>query len=126
MSEENQFISTKGIAIDTSLFVTGANNKPILELKANGDIYHKGKLLTTDHEIVNGFKAFLSDNCDNPLSQAEQQLLGFFHAAKGFSLKELLDSMALEKSEWQEMMASGMVGWMNGDQIEEINKYFDS
>jgi hypothetical protein len=31
---------------------------------------------------------------------AEAQLIGFAHASKGFSVKELTDSMALTKREW--------------------------
>lgn len=37
---------------------------------------------------------------------AEAQLIGFAHASKGFSIKELADSMALTKREWLKLRDS--------------------
>ena len=37
----------------------GKNSIPIMELKANGDIYVKGKLVENDKEVVEGLRMFL-------------------------------------------------------------------
>jgi len=42
---------------------------PILELKANGDIFVKGKLVENDKEVVKGMKEFLESNKVNNLSE---------------------------------------------------------
>ena len=37
---------------------------------------------------------------------AEAQFIGFAHASRGFSIKELADSMALTKKEWLKLRDS--------------------
>ena len=37
----------------------GKNRIPVMELKANGDIYVKGKLVENDKEVVEGLRMFL-------------------------------------------------------------------
>lgn len=36
----------------------------------------------------------------NQLQLAEAQLLGFHHGVRGYSIKQLADSMGLKRSEW--------------------------
>ena len=59
------------------------------------------------------------------LDMAEQQLLGFYHAKQGFSLRDLVESMGLEKSEWKEMKVNGMVDYLDSTTREEIDSLFN-
>lgn len=59
------------------------------------------------------------------LNLAEQQLLGFHHAKKGYSLKNLVSSMGLEKEEWEELKTSGMVNYLTDNEVETIDEHFN-
>lgn len=54
---------------------------------------------------------------------AEQQLLGYAHAARGFSLKQLIESMALTKSEWKTIKKNNTTS-LTESEISEIDDYF--
>ena len=46
------------------------------------------------------FVAIITRNMANQLQLAEAQFLGFHHGVRGYSVKELANSMGLKKSEW--------------------------
>ncbi len=41
------------------MFFNGKDDTPILELRADGDIFVKGKLIENDKEVVDGMREFL-------------------------------------------------------------------
>ena len=58
------------------------------------------------------------------LDMAEQQILGFHHAKQGFSTRDLIISMGLEKTEWKKLKSEGMVQYLDSNMIDEINEHF--
>lgn len=58
------------------------------------------------------------------LQLAEQQLLGYCHAIEGYSLKSLLDSMGLTKSEWKSLKSKMIVDHIPKKVFDEINEHF--
>ena len=61
----------------------------------------------------------------NQLDMAEQQILGFHHAKQGHSIEELVESMGLEKHEWEKLKRSGIISYLCSNSLEEIDKYFN-
>lgn len=59
----------------------------------------------------------------NKLDLAEAQLTGFNHGAHGFSIKSLIESMGLTKSEWIKIQDSAQ-SYLTEVEVEEINSYF--
>lgn len=55
---------------------------------------------------------------------AEQQLLGFFHAKRGYSLIELVSNMGLTKNEWDEINDKYNLD-ITVQEKEEIIEYFN-
>lgn len=45
---------------------------PIIELKSNGDIFVKGKLIENDKEVVDGMRLLLGLKCDVNVAKGEQ------------------------------------------------------
>ena len=56
----------KSMGYSTSFM--GADNKPVLKLCSNGDIFVKGKLVENDKEVVDGMRMFLQENKDFAMS----------------------------------------------------------
>ncbi len=66
----SKYIINGGVGIGgirpMGLFVLGnGGDKPVMEFHSNGDIYHLGKKLTTDIEIVNGLRAVFRGQIDS-------------------------------------------------------------
>lgn len=53
---------------------------------------------------------------------AEAQLRGWAHAAHGYSLKDLVESMGLKKSEWIILKETNI---LNSDEKQEVDEYFE-
>ena len=60
------------------------------------------------------------------LDLAEHQLTGFKHAKEGYSLRDLISSMGLTKREWDTLQNKEKVDYLNKDDKEEIDEYFES
>lgn len=56
---------------------------------------------------------------------AEQQLLGYAHAKRGYSLIDLITSMGLTIKEW-EVIKKDYPNYLNEDETAEIEDYFES
>ena len=56
---------------------------------------------------------------------AEAQLTGFAHAAQGYSIEHLAESMGLTYTEWCMIKARG-VNYLTATMIEEIDKMFST
>ncbi len=61
---------------------------------------------------------------DHMIEKAEQQLLGFRHCHAGFSFQDLLESMNLERKEWEEILEEYPHYKEDKWMIEEIEEYF--
>jgi hypothetical protein len=61
-------------------------------------------------------------NDKDQLLAAEHQLLGFFHAQEGGSLRDLIRGMALTQEEFRELMATGAVAQLSDDDLAEIHE----
>lgn len=59
-----------------------------------------------------------------PTQFAEQQLLGFFHAKRGYSLIELISNMGLTKKEWDEINDKHIYR-ITVQEEKEIMEYFN-
>lgn len=60
------------------------------------------------------------------LISAEQQLFGYYSAKQGSSLTDLVSSMALSKSEWEQLQKDAIVlSYLSEEDIEEINLYIE-
>lgn len=57
---------------------------------------------------------------------AEQQFLGFSLGSRGFSIEELVSSMALKKEEWDYLKKEGLVNSLDSRDIEDVNNYLNS
>ncbi len=53
-------------------FFVQSMDKPILELKSNGDIFVKGKLIENDKEVVDGMRLLLGLKHDVNVLEGEQ------------------------------------------------------
>lgn len=60
-----------------------------------------------------------------PLNQAEQQLVGFIHAKKGYSLAELIQGMGLTKREWKRMKEIYRLSFLSERDKKEIDEFFN-
>lgn len=56
---------------------------------------------------------------------AEQQILGYSHAAQGYSLTSLIESMGLTKSEWDAIIANDGIR-IPKDVADEIEEMFSA
>ena len=61
---------------------------------------------------------------DVNIEKAEQQLTGFVHAKRGFSIESLIESMGLTKKEWRKIRFNATTLGLNEDEISEINSFF--
>ena len=52
---------------------------------------------------------------------AQQQLLGYFHAKRGYSLLDLISDMELSKQEWVEINKESVLD-MNEEERQEIEQ----
>lgn len=59
------------------------------------------------------------------LELAEQQLVGYFHAKQGYSLRDLIESMGLGKEEWQKLKSKYPLDYIEKDDIDEIDEIVD-
>lgn len=57
---------------------------------------------------------------------AEQQLLGFFHAASGYSLERLVEAMDLTIDEFELMVENEMVDYLSLEEENEIRQILQS
>lgn len=60
----------------------------------------------------------------NKLDLAEAQILGFHHGYHGFTLKSLIESMGMTKSEWKKLKYAGRVQYLSDNEQLEIDEYF--
>jgi len=58
------------------------------------------------------------------LDKAEQQLLGYAHAKRGFDLISLVEAMALKKNEWETIKEDYGLSYLNEKEIKEIDNHF--
>lgn len=58
------------------------------------------------------------------INLAEQQLLGFSHAKRGYSLTDLIIAMGLTIKEWKSLKKDYSLSYLNEDDYEEIENYF--
>lgn len=58
------------------------------------------------------------------LVMAEAQLRGFLHGKQGFNVESLVEAMALELSEWEELKANN-TGYLDAETIKSIDAYFE-
>jgi hypothetical protein len=59
--EEFKLIATPSLMEPQSItFQNNGESTPIIELKANGDIYVKGNLIENDKEVVDAMREFLN------------------------------------------------------------------
>lgn len=58
------------------------------------------------------------------LDLANAQLLGYYHAKRGYSILSLINSMGLTKGEWEKIKKYEL-DYMNRIDIEEIDDYFE-
>lgn len=58
-TELDLLLEGKELAPDTIMLYTAPENGPILELRGNGDILVKGKLIENDKEVVDAMREFL-------------------------------------------------------------------
>jgi hypothetical protein len=59
--EEFKLITTPSLMEpNTITFQNNGESTPIIELKANGDIYVKGNLIENDKEVVDAMREFLN------------------------------------------------------------------
>lgn len=56
---------------------------------------------------------------------AEQQILGYAHAAQGHSLTMLVESMGLSRDEWAAILSNDVVR-IPKDVVDEIDAFFAS
>ena len=60
------------------------------------------------------------------IEKADQQLTGFAHATKGYSLTELVTSMGLTKTEWGVLKTKYLaLEYLSEEQVNEIDDYFN-
>lgn len=59
------------------------------------------------------------------LDMAEQQLLGFNSAKQGETLIGLVIAMGLTPKEWKELKEDNAVYYLDGDEVREIDNYFE-
>ena len=52
-------IAKSDTIFSSQISINSSNGKPIIELKYNGDIFIKGKLIENDIEVVNGMRELL-------------------------------------------------------------------
>ena len=52
-------IAKSDTIFSSKISINSSNGKPIIELKYNGDIFIKGKLIENDIEVVNGMRELL-------------------------------------------------------------------
>ena len=57
------------------------------------------------------------------LEKAEQQMFGFTHAQRGYSIEDLVDGMGLKKSEWETIKKDYPTSLSKGSR-NDIDKYF--
>lgn len=55
------------------------------------------------------------------LDMAEQQIFGWHHAMRGYSLRDLIEGMGLIKMEWENLKAKGAVNYLTDSEREEID-----
>jgi hypothetical protein len=58
----------------------------------------------------------------NKLELAQAQFIGFHHGSRGFSVKELAQSMGLKKSEWLKIRGSSALSDRDKDEVDLIFK----
>ena len=56
------------------------------------------------------------------LDLAIAQLIGFHHGAHGFTIKSLVDSMGLTKSEWNKIKD---LAYLNESEVQDVDEYFE-
>lgn len=67
---------------------------------------------------------FFKLNKMNKVTQfAEQQLLGYLHAKRGYSLIDLITSMGLSNAEWKQIKKESSLCMTNAE-VQEIELYF--
>lgn len=54
---------------------------------------------------------------------AEQQLIGFSYAEKGYGILDLIEAMALTEKEWEELKKT-MGGWLRPIDIQSVDEFF--
>lgn len=58
--------------------------------------------------------------------KADQQLTGYAHASKGYSLIQLVISMDLTKKEWESLKVNYLtLQYLSKEQVNEIDNYFN-
>lgn len=60
---------------------------------------------------------------DIEVEKAEQQITGYVHAKRGYSLESLADSMGLTESEWENIKFNSQILGMNADEVEELDEW---
>lgn len=58
------------------------------------------------------------------IDYAEQQLRGYSHAKRGYSLRDLILSMGLRKSEWETIKKQGCLTYITKDEKAKIDEFF--
>ncbi len=74
--------------------------------------------------INNNAEIYEEEICHHDIEKADQQLTGFLHCRKGYSLINLLESMALKREEWTILKKR----YYSGDDqklVEAVNEYFE-
>jgi hypothetical protein len=61
----------------------------------------------------------------NKLDLADASLIGYAHASKGYSLKSLIQTIGMTKSEWVKWKEKYPTkGYFKNDDIQELEEYF--
>lgn len=59
--------------------------------------------------------------------KAEQQLIGYVHARRGFDLESLIGAMALKKEEWEILKKEySVLEYLHDHEIAEIENYLEN
>lgn len=111
-----------------NLETSGKTGKPKIMLTENEliekarDLFKRlGGIGNSDARIVRGLIEHKAQAAPE-LELAEMQLLGFAHASNGYSIKDLIESMGLAQSEWEQIKNKT---YLNEKDIEEIDYYFE-
>jgi len=85
--------------------------------------YQLQKLDGTYISLIDVMKQYAQS--DQAVQMAEQQLLGFAHAARGYSLQDLVNAMGLTPIEWAALQKYYTLSYLSCDDKQEINVILD-